>query len=58
MKLFYQAIKNSILHDIACGQGSTNGTIGIFTNGTIGLPITNGTIGRTLNDIGVPLVEP
>ena len=31
----------------------------VFTNGTIGTNgITNGTIGRTLNDIGLPLVEP
>ena len=64
-------------------QGSPNGTIGYFTNGTIGsqcltngtiglplapivrlgesmvplaLPITIGTIGKTLNDIGIPLV--
>ena len=29
----------------------------VFTNGTIGNNgITNGTIGRTLNDIGIPLV--
>ena len=29
----------------------------VFTNGTIGTNgITNGTIGRTLNDIGIPLV--
>ena len=43
-----------------------NGTIGYqwyrwLTNGTIGITIgtndfTNGTIGRTLNDIGIPLV--
>ena len=61
-------------------RGSPNGTIGNFTNGTIGsqwltnglpltpieplgesmvplaLPITIGTIGKTLNDIGIPLV--
>ena len=64
-------------------RGSPNGTIGYFTNGTIGsqcltngtiglplapivqlgesmvplaLPITIGTIGKTLNDIGIPLV--
>ena len=29
----------------------------VFTNGTIGANgIANGTIGRTLNDIGIPLV--
>ena len=51
-------------------RGSPNGTIGNFTNGTIGRAngtigitirtnsFTNGTIGRTLNDIGIPLVEP
>ena len=50
-------------------RGSPNGSIGNFTNGTIGSHwlywftigtngITNGTIGRTLNDIGKPLVEP
>ena len=45
-------------------QGSTNGTfcntIGTNgnVNGTIGSPnSTNGTNGRTLNDIGIPLVE-
>ena len=64
-------------------RGSPNGTIGNFTNGTIGsqwltygtiglplapivplgesmvplaLPITIGTIGKTLNDIGITLV--
>ena len=65
-------------------RGSPNGTIGNFTNGTIGSQwyhwltnctncaigrakgtivitidtngITNGTIGKTLNDIGIPLV--
>ena len=64
-------------------RGSPNGTIGNFTNGTIGsqwftngtiglplapivplgesvvplaLPITIGTIGKTLNNIGIPLV--
>ena len=64
-------------------RGSPNGTIGNFTNGTIGsqwltngtiglplapivplgesmvpltLPITFGTIGKTLNDIGITLV--
>ena len=31
----------------------------VFTNGTIGTNgITNGTIGRTLNDISIPLAEP
>ena len=50
-------------------RGSPNGTIGNFTNGNIGTNctigraitigtngITNGTIGKTLNDIGIPLV--
>ena len=49
-------------------RGSPNGTIGNFTNRTIGRAngtisitigtngITNGTIGKTLNDIGIPLV--
>ena len=61
----------------ACVQGFTNGNIGNFTNGTIGVPmvplvsngepmaplssigtngIANGTIGRTLKNIGIPLV--
>ena len=41
--------------DINGKDGITNGTIGgnIGTNGN-----TNGTIGRTLNIIGLPLVEP
>ena len=40
-------------------EGFPNGTIGNFTNGTIGTNgFINGAIGRTLNDIGVPLVEP
>ena len=45
-----------------CGsvRGSPIGTIGYFTkksNGTIGTNgITNGTIGKTLNDIDIPLV--
>ena len=49
-------------------RGSPNGTIGNFTNGTIGRVnsticitigtngITNGYIGITLNEIGIPLV--
>ena len=53
----------------ACVHGSTNGVpISfmvlpmvplVFSNGTIGFNgITNGTIGRTLINIGIPLAEP
>ena len=55
-----ETFRNRILFSWLC-LGFPNGTIGNFTieraNGTIGTNgITNGTIGRTLKDIGIPLV--
>ena len=81
---FYRALAILVVENTGSARGSPNGTIGNFTNGTIGSQwyhwltngtkgiigrangticitigtngITNGTIGRTLNDIGIPLV--
>ena len=49
-----QGFTNGTIGNTICTNGNANGTIG-STNGTIG-KIANGTIGRTLNDIGIPLV--
>ena len=38
---------------ISFDRGSPNSTNGNFTDGAIG---SNGTIGRSLNDVGIPLV--
>ena len=74
MTLFMENVVEQIFKQINTGfvRGSPSGTIGKFTNGTIGgnVGIINGTIGgnvgtngitnvticRTLNDIGLPLV--
>ena len=56
--------ENKNVKDIGSVRGSPNGTIGNLTNGIIGTisitigtnGITNGTISKILNDIGIPLV--
>ena len=59
-------VSDNKLNNIGSVRGSPNGTIGKFTSCIIGSRtiggnvgtngITNGTIGRTLSDIGLPLV--
>ena len=48
-----RVVSNSLEIQAPFGRNNGNICITVGTNG-----ITNGTIGRTLDDIGIPLVEP